>query len=101
MAITEQYDSTQLPKGPVWIRLWFGHLKHCDWVMSISKVRDQPEPDVMFRSARTVFFVPVSTETEEELEVKGLPRARMMAYGVVTNPSGKYFEVRKSTTQED
>jgi len=101
MAISEQYDTAQLPKGPMWVRLWFGHKKSCDWVISISKKRDQGAPDVMFRCARTVFFVPVSTETEEELKISGLPRARMLAYGVVTNPTGKYIEVRKATTEED
>lgn len=100
MAINEHYDTSRLPKGPVWVRLWFGHKQGCDWVMSISKERNDPRP-TMFRSARTVFFVPVSTDTDGDLKQQGLPRARMLAYGVVTNPTGKYFEVRKATTEEN
>lgn len=94
-------NATLLPKRPVWVKLWFGHKKSCDWVVSISKERNPPEPGLSFRAERVVFFVPVSTETDDENTTPGIPRGRMLAYGVVTNPNGNYIEVRKPETTED
>jgi hypothetical protein len=99
--VSENYDTTQLPKGPVWSKLWFSGKKSCNWVVSISKERNPTKPGICFRAERVVFFVPVSTETDDEQHTPGIPTGRMLAYGVVTNPTGNYIEIRKPKTTED